>query len=191
MRLTLRTLLAYLDRILEPRDAQELEQKVQESDIANQLVKRIHRVLAAKQPEALPLDAQGLGRNANSVAEYLDNTLPPQEVPDFERVCLDSDAQLAEVAACHQILTLVLGEPAAFDSGLKQQIYRLDPRTAAAEPASAPTADAAPAARWVNPTQPGEAARRVDPAPPAANVATAAKLAAGTVSRALRDDEDE
>ena len=41
MRLTLRTLLAYLDDVLDPREAEELGKKIEESDFAGGLVHRI------------------------------------------------------------------------------------------------------------------------------------------------------
>ena len=145
MRLTLRTLLAYLDQILDEPDAEELEHKIQESELATQLVHRIRTVLGQRRVAAIDVGASGLGRDANSVAEYLDNTLPADEIPDFERICIESDVHLSEVAACHQILTLVLGEPAAVPEGLKEKIYGL-PRNHVVHPRAADEAAPSPPA---------------------------------------------
>ena len=44
MRLTLRTLLAYIDDTLDPAQAREIGQKVAESDVAQELIERIKTV---------------------------------------------------------------------------------------------------------------------------------------------------
>jgi hypothetical protein len=118
-------MLAYLDHVLDPADAEELGRKIQESDFATGLVERIKLVLRKLRMDAPRLDGKGMGNDANTVAEYLDSTLPQDRVGDFERVCLESDKHLCEVAACHQILALVLGKPADVPPHLRERIYAL------------------------------------------------------------------
>ena len=121
MRLTLRTLLAYMDDILEPTDHEELGKKIEASDFATELIHRSRDAVRRLRLGAPTIDAgedsdDVLGgvsvADVNAVAEYLDNTLPSGDVADFERLCLepsgDADMHLAEVVSCHHVLTMVL-----------------------------------------------------------------------------------
>ncbi|WP_144057496.1 hypothetical protein [Novipirellula maiorica] len=128
MRLTLRTLLAYLDNTLDPSDAESLRVKVAESGFAGQLVQRIRTNLAKSNLSAPAPDAVGPIEEANVISEYLDSTLSAEQISEIERACLESDQQLAEAAACHQILTLVLGKTAEVSPELRQRIYALPDR---------------------------------------------------------------
>lgn len=103
MRLTLRTLLAWMDGVLPPAVAAELGSKVEASPAAQTLADRIRglREFAGRVP---PPDGPDLATEINAVAEYLDNALDASMLADFERDCLASDTRLAEVAACHRIL---------------------------------------------------------------------------------------
>ncbi len=145
MRLTLRTLLAYMDDILDPSDHEELGKKIEASDFAAELIHRSRdtvrrlrlgapEVIAGEDDDVLNPDPAS---DANSVAEYLDNTMPPEHVAEFERVCLDSgltaDMHLAEVTSCHHVLTMVLGEPAEIDPQARRRMYELPQRVESGE----------------------------------------------------------
>ncbi len=143
MRLTLRTLLAYLDDILEPSQTKEIGAKLTESKFATSLVDRIRDVIRRRRLTAPEIHGKGANDDPNVVSEYLDNTLAPDKVAEFERVCLESDVQLAEAAACHQILTLVLGEPVEIRNESRRRMYTLVGEHQAAEAAAKAKKDGA------------------------------------------------
>lgn len=125
LRLTLRTLLAYLDDTLEPAKAREIGQKVSESDQAHELIERIRTVMRRRRLIANAADPDATDLDANDVAEYIDNVLDPEKLGALEQACIDSDMNLAEVASVHQILTLVLGKPAEVSDECRARMYAL------------------------------------------------------------------
>jgi len=129
-RLTLRTLLAYIDDTLDPATASELGKKVAASEEAQALIERIKTVTRRRRittPDAAGADDT---TDPNVVAAYLDNALASDAVKDVERTALESDPHLAEVAACHQILTLILTEPVRVPPTAHQRMYGLVPAPA-------------------------------------------------------------
>lgn len=125
MRLTLRTLLAYLDDTLPPQEALTIGRKVAESEKSRELVDKIKK-LTRKRGLATPMGGgNDSPSNPNTVAEYLSDALPADAVAEMEAMCLESDVNLAEVAACHQILTLLLSEPARVPPTARKRMYEL------------------------------------------------------------------
>src|SRR5437899_1323036 len=106
MRLTLRTLLAWLDDTLSPTEVREIGRQVSDSPFAKDLVERIHRVARQRRLTVPPRTGPD-AIDANVVASYLDNELDPDRVAELEKKCLTSDVHLAEVASVHQILSLI------------------------------------------------------------------------------------
>ena len=124
MRLTLRTLLAYLDDRLPPANAREIGQKIANSPFTTDLVERI-RDVKRRRRLADPGKSQPM-IEPNLIAEYLDDQLTPDLVARVEREILASDAMLAEVAATHEILGL-LRDPVTVEPRLRDRLYGLDP----------------------------------------------------------------
>ncbi len=122
MRLTLRTLLAYLDDQLDPAPARELGQKLAETPAAQELVSRIREVTRRRRLSAPPVAGDEI--EPNQVAEYLNDLMGPGDIARVERICLDSDIHLAEVAACHQILSMI-GQPAQVPIATRRRMYDL------------------------------------------------------------------
>lgn len=125
MRLTLRTLLAYLDDTLPADQAREIGLKVAENPSTQELIDRIKRMTRKRGLATPPSGPAGSASDANTVAEYLNDTLPPGSVAAFEETCLENDVYLAEVAACHQILTLVLCEQIPVPPLARRRMYEL------------------------------------------------------------------
>ena len=122
MRLTLRTLLAYLDDTLEPAQAKLIGQKVAESPAAQELIARVKDVVRRRRLTTPP---PGGISDPNTIAEYIDSELPAERLAEVEEACLSSDVHLAEIAACHQILTVVLSEPILVPPTAKRRMYML------------------------------------------------------------------
>jgi hypothetical protein len=125
VRLTLRTLLAYLDDTLEPAQAKTIGQKIAESPTAQELIDRIKEVVRRRRLLPPPAKESDAKLDSNTIAEYIDSVLPADQLAAVEETCLDSDVYLAEIAACHQILTIILSEPALVPPTAKQRMYGL------------------------------------------------------------------
>ena len=123
MRLTLRTLLAWLDDTLQPTQVREIGIQVAGSPFAQELTERIHRVTRQRRL-SVPSSAGPDGTDPNLVASYLDNELDADAVAEYEKKCLSHDVNLAEVASVHQILSL-LGHKVKVPAAARSRMYQL------------------------------------------------------------------
>lgn len=160
MRLTLRTLLAWMDDTLEPDQVKEIGKQVAESPFARELTDRINRVTRQRRL-SVPSRSGPDGTDPNVVAGYLDNDLDADAVAEFEKVCLTSDVNLAEVASVHQILSL-LGHKVKVPDEARKRMYQLVKGREAIAPRRPPRSKPAakepvtkPIQPWVIPEAPG------------------------------------
>src|SRR3954452_4707904 len=72
LRLTLRTLLSYLDDTLEPSEATALGAKLAESEQAQEIVERMRNVIRRRRLTVPPAASR---IDPNTIAEYLDNEI--------------------------------------------------------------------------------------------------------------------
>ena len=163
MRLTLRTLLAWMDGVLPPDEQAQLGEKVEGSPVACQLVARIGACLGNPHLSAPRINGKGLAVDPDTVAQYLDNTLAPERLEAFETICLESDMHLAEVAACHAILAEVAKHPEVLpplDASHRRQLLESMRHRVAAHPeviTGQPPGGRAGAPRRPEVTQPAQA----------------------------------
>lgn len=123
LKLTLRTLLAWMDDALPPEEARNIGQRVNESPVARELIARIQKTTRRRRL-TVPPSTGPEGIDPNLVSGYLDNELSPEAVAEYEERCLRSEVNLAEVASCHQILSM-LGQKAKVPGEARFRMYRL------------------------------------------------------------------
>lgn len=120
MRLTLRTLLGWIDGVLPPEDHALIGERVAGSRVATRLAERIGTVIGRPGIGVPNCGGHWIADDPNFVAEYLDNTLSTVHLEAFERVCIESEVHLAEVGACHGMLADLARDRAA-EKALKAQ----------------------------------------------------------------------
>jgi len=111
MRLTLRTLLGWIDGVLPPEEHQLIGGMVAGSKVATHLAERIREGAACGGTEVPLTGGPAIADDPNRVAEYLDNTLLSEHLAAFERLCIESRPHLEEVATCHGMLAEMYRAP--------------------------------------------------------------------------------
>ncbi|MDR0705962.1 MAG: hypothetical protein LBF88_13400 [Planctomycetaceae bacterium] len=125
MRLSLRTLLAFEDRLFDQEQHQQLERLIPKHDAASTMLNRIRSTVRNPRLGVPGLVDQREELDPNLVAEYLDHQMPEEIQERFETYCLSSDKYLAEITSIHHVLSNVLGEPARTSCECRQRCYDL------------------------------------------------------------------
>ncbi len=125
-RLTLRQLLAYLDDALRPQDAKEIGEKIAANPAAQQLIQRINQVTRRRRLTAPEFSGEEDHLNdPNLVAAFLDGDLAGDDLSAMEKLCLESDLHLAELAACHQLMSMGNQDPITIPPLSTQRMYAI------------------------------------------------------------------
>lgn len=124
MKLTLRTLLAFLNETVSEDEAAALRKKIKESPAIRELIQRIRQVVSQPQLMAPRVLGKGLGADPNYAAEYIDNTLDLEQVAEFEKLTIGSDIFLAEIAEAHQILASLAEIDEGVSGRLRNRLYK-------------------------------------------------------------------
>lgn len=111
MRLTLRTLLGWIDGVLPPEEHDVIGVMVADSKVATRLADRIREGAAHGSMDVPLTGGPAIADDPNSVAEYIDNTLLSEHLEAFERLCIESRPHFEEVAACHGMLAEMYRAP--------------------------------------------------------------------------------
>lgn len=118
-------LLGYMDDTLEPVESLEVGQRIQKSKSTQAAMTEIGKIMRRRRLRAAEADPELADVDANTVAAYLDQTMPPPESDAFEEKALSSEILLAEVASAHQILSIVESEPADVPSKNRDRIVAM------------------------------------------------------------------
>lgn len=125
-RLTLRTILAYLDDALSPEEAKDIGDKIAANPAAQQLMNRMQKVTRRRRLTAPEFSGGDDSLNdPNLVAAYLDGQLEGEELAALEKLCLESDLHLAELAACHQLQAVGRHDPITIPPLAQQRMYAI------------------------------------------------------------------
>ncbi|MDR0869617.1 MAG: hypothetical protein LBN39_02380 [Planctomycetaceae bacterium] len=124
MRLSLRTLLAFEDKVFDIEQQRQLEKHIRQDDVSVLTLRRIRGVIRQPNLGVPGRYQQREELDPNVVAEYIDEEMPAEVQERFERFCLSSDKFLAEVASVHQVLSNVLGEPARTSRECRLRCYQ-------------------------------------------------------------------
>lgn len=123
MKLTLRTLLAFMDGTVTEDESAALRTKIKASAPIRELIQRIRKVVNNSELPAPRNDGLDSTGNPNNTSEYLDNLLDIEIVPNFEKLAIGSDVLLAEIAETHQILAALSELDTGISGTLRNRLY--------------------------------------------------------------------